>query len=97
MKKPSCVTIGTRDYKIMFTETVSDYGQYSDGKIYIDKSYDHGIQAETLKHEIIHAIWAHYALPDKIDEETAASLLSQLEWEVYKNNQEVFEFVWSNE
>jgi hypothetical protein len=75
------VRIGPVDYAIT-AEDIEDpeygenYGSFHPGDgIEICPEQDPGAMALTVMHEIVHAMWATYKLPEMIDEETAAARL----------------------
>lgn len=52
------------------------------------------IKAETLWHEILHAIWSHFHMEEKVDEEQAVACLSTGIVMVMRDNPHVKEYFW---
>lgn len=53
----------------------SDYGIFHDTGIGVAPNLSPDAMASTVVHEIVHAIWHTYKLPETVDEETACRML----------------------
>ncbi|HET8550884.1 MAG TPA: hypothetical protein VFM97_00220 [Gammaproteobacteria bacterium] len=78
--KPETVRIGPHGYRIRY-EDLSErdvFGEFrpAEQAILIDRTLTGSMLADTLAHEILHAIWWHAGLGDKAVEENAVAALA---------------------
>ena len=97
MKKlPETIKIGAFDVKIKYwSELQETHGQYfeSDQTIYLAPSDCATTAADTLLHEIMHAIFAIYIIQPEDDEERTVTTLSLGLTQVFKDNPAVLTYI----
>jgi len=80
--------VGRRCYKVVRQYLPKDYGRVNldRGVIRIDDPQSPGIVVDTVLHELFHAIWADFRLPDRTTEERAVTALAQGLTAVFRDN-----------
>lgn len=79
MKRIKAVQVGRKRYRVRYAPLAHDYGRVTPfgAKIILDKCQTDAELADTLIHEVLHAIWASAALPSRVAEERAVTHLAR--------------------
>ncbi len=104
MAFPTGFKCGAYDWEIELVDDLREketgarlYGQCDPTCLTIRIHSDLGreqIRAETLWHEILHAIWSYFHLEEKVDEEQAVACLSTGIVMVMRDNPELKKYFW---
>ncbi|HEY1772410.1 MAG TPA: hypothetical protein VGH91_04380 [Gammaproteobacteria bacterium] len=80
--------VGRRCYRVVRQHMPKDYGSvnFNRGIIRIDDPQPPGVVVDTVLHELLHAIWADFKLPDRPTEERAVTALAQGLMAVFRDN-----------
>lgn len=99
-KIPKVISVGYRTYGInplemADHEMTEKYGWCDkvNNQIYVYTSNDPMVVADTLLHEVLHAVWFHMGLDDKHDEEAVVNRLSTGLTTVLYDNPDIIDFV----
>lgn len=65
------IQVGRKRYRVRYAHLANEYGRMTPNgaRIVLDKRQTAAELADTLMHEVLHAIWAHAALPRRAAEE----------------------------
>lgn len=88
MEELKGLKIGRRFYKVRREYLPTEYGRVDldKGVIRIDDPQPPLVVADTILHEILHAIWAERRLPNRTREERAVTALAQGLTTVFRDN-----------
>lgn len=83
------VKVGRKHYRVRYRTLKPDlYGKmhYGHSSIDVDDGQSDAETADTLLHEILHAVWAYRNLPDRCREERAVTELASGLTAVFRDN-----------